>query len=86
MTTGGHNAGILSEPGHPNRSYQMMTHSSGMPYISPDDWLKKATSEAGSWWTVWEDWLMKHSSPEKVAAPKVDTSLPEAPGIYVLQK
>ena len=29
LTTGGHNAGIVSEPGRKNRSYQVMTTSSG---------------------------------------------------------
>ena len=29
LTTGGHNAGIVSEPGHPNRSYQITTHKRG---------------------------------------------------------
>ena len=27
LTTGGHNAGIVSEPGHPHRSYQAATHA-----------------------------------------------------------
>src|SRR3990172_4564283 len=29
LTSGGHNAGIVSEPSHPHRSYQMATHKEG---------------------------------------------------------
>lgn len=86
LTSGGHNAGILSEPGHPDRAYHIMNHRSNMTYISPDDWLNQASLQEGSWWYAWEEWLVKHSSKVKVQAPKVDTALALAPGTYVLQK
>lgn len=36
LTTGGHNAGIVSEPGHPRRGYQIATRKEGEIYIDPD--------------------------------------------------
>ena len=39
LTSGGHNAGIVSEPGHPDRSYQVLTRGADAPYVDPDRWL-----------------------------------------------
>ncbi len=41
LTTGGHNAGIVSEPGHDGRSYQVMTKNSVDRYVDPDAWAGK---------------------------------------------
>ncbi len=46
LTTGGHNAGIVSEPGHPHRSYQIATHTEGTRHPDPDTWQASA-AEAG---------------------------------------
>ena len=43
LTSGGHNAGIVSEPGHPHRHYRVATHA--QPTITtsiPDAWLAEA--------------------------------------------
>ena len=45
LTSGGHNAGIVSEPGHPHRSFQVATRPTGAPYTPPDIWV--ATTPAG---------------------------------------
>ena len=39
LTTGGHNAGIVTEPGHPRRSFQMAEHRPGDRHPDPDTWL-----------------------------------------------
>ena len=39
LTNGGHNAGILSEPGHPHRHFRMAAREQGEPYIDPDSGL-----------------------------------------------
>ena len=39
LTSGGHNAGIVSEPGHPRRTYQMTTRREGDRYVDPDTWV-----------------------------------------------
>lgn len=86
LTNGGHNAGIVSEPGHGNRNYFIRERKKNTPYLDPDTWLEQALPETGSWWTAWHDWLVKKSSAKRVKAPHLDEELPDAPGDYVLQK
>ncbi|MEH6579138.1 MAG: alpha/beta fold hydrolase [Amphritea sp.] len=90
LTTGGHNAGIVSGPSHPRRSYQMLTRSNAKETLSPDTWLEQAPSIKGSWWPAWEQWLRTRSEGE-TAAPTIGAQakgyepLCDAPGTYVLQ-
>ncbi len=91
LTSGGHNAGIVSEPGHPRRQYQMATHAEGAPYVDADTWQAITPSQEGSWWLAWESWLDRHSSgPAAVppmGAPEAGLlPLANAPGSYVLQE
>ena len=91
LTNGGHNAGILSEPGHRGRHYMVATRKRGDRYVDPDTWLSLATKVDGSWWPAWVSWLEGKSDAERVAAPSIGAPsrgfvpLCEAPGIYVLQ-
>ena len=90
LTSGGHNAGIVSEPGHPHRSYQMATHTEGNIYVDPDNWQARTPVHEGSWWPAWEAWLVTHSSdqlpPPPLGAPeKGYPLLSNAPGTYVLE-
>jgi polyhydroxyalkanoate synthase len=48
LTSGGHNAGIVSEPGHPHRSYQIATHREGERYVDPEAWQAMAPKAEGS--------------------------------------
>ncbi len=85
LAAGGHNAGIISEPGHAHRSYQINDMKKGHGVIDPDDWQTQATCEEGSWWTAWSSWLKQHSStPLKAKGIANEASLPNAPGQYVL--
>jgi polyhydroxyalkanoate synthase len=91
LTTGGHNAGIVSEPGHKGRSYQVLTRSADALYISPDDWQGSAPSQEGSWWPEWVRWLDTRSggrtTPPPIGGKKRDLRpLCDAPGTYVLQE
>lgn len=86
LTDGGHNAGIVSEPGHKGRGYRIRTQKRDEPYVDSSTWIELAERKKGSWWIAWHKWLAKHSSSEQMAAPKLDSSLPPAPGKYVLQK
>ncbi|HEY6858400.1 MAG TPA: alpha/beta fold hydrolase [Pseudolabrys sp.] len=91
LTTGGHNAGIVSEPGRNNRSYQVMTKSREDHYIDPDTWVAAAPHKDGSWWPEWVAWLEKRSSgsvpPPRMAAPEAGyAALADAPGLYILQE
>ena len=38
LTSGGHNAGIVSEPGHRGRSFQVATRPAGAPSPDPGLW------------------------------------------------
>jgi len=89
LTSGGHNAGIVSEPGHPGRSFQLATKGAADMYEDPDSWQANTPTRAGSWWPAWEQWLAGHSSgkvsPPAPGAP--DRGYPlfgNAPGTYVL--
>jgi polyhydroxyalkanoate synthase len=91
LTTGGHNAGIVSEPGHPHRSYQIATHVEGEKYTDPDTWQAITPRRDGSWWPAWEAWLREHSSgpvpPPSLGAPQQGyPPLGDAPGVYVRQE
>ncbi len=41
LTNGGHNAGIVSEPGHPRRHYRMSRRTDHDRYTDPDTWLRQ---------------------------------------------
>ncbi len=91
LTSGGHNAGIVSEPGHPHRSYQIATAQHGEHYIDPDRWATQTPKKAGSWWLEWVQWLNDKSgtpvAPPTIGSAKAGLSpLADAPGTYVLQK
>ena len=88
LTKGGHNGGILSEPGHPRRHYRLSHRPAGAHYSGPDGWLNRHRPRAGSWWPEWSAWLLARSSaegiPPAVGAP--DKGLPPlepAPGSYI---
>jgi polyhydroxyalkanoate synthase len=87
LTTGGHNAGIVSEPNHRARSYQVTTAAADARHIDPDTWLMTAPRKNGSWWPEWSAWLEARSG-APVAPPSfpvADGRLAAAPGSYVLQ-
>jgi polyhydroxyalkanoate synthase len=89
LTTGGHNAGIVSEPGHDHRGFQVMTRKADDRYIDPDAFLAQAPQKQGSWWPEWIAWLATQSG-EPVDPPAMGAaayaSLGDAPGTYVLQQ
>ena len=90
LTTGGHNAGIVSEPGHPRRSYQIATHTEGELYLDPEQWQATIPRREGSWWLAWQAWLQSHSTgpadPPAMGMPgRGYPPLADAPGQYVLQ-
>ncbi|MDF1669282.1 MAG: alpha/beta fold hydrolase [Roseovarius sp.] len=91
LTSGGHNAGIVSEPGHPHRHYRIALTQKDAPYTGPDRWMAETSTTEGSWWPALTDWLAKQSSeptsPPPLGAP--DNGYPplcDAPGTYVFQE
>lgn len=85
LTNGGHNAGIVSEPGHLHRNFQMLTSKRGEKHINTESWLEKAPHYEGSWWPKWEEWLSSYSE-GKINPPKLGRGLCNAPGTYVFEK
>ncbi len=90
LCSGGHNAGIVSEPGHHGRTYQIRKRSPGERYIDPDTWQAETPVRQGSWWPEWESWLAEKSTgkgaPPSMGAPeKGFAPLRDAPGLYVLE-
>jgi polyhydroxyalkanoate synthase len=91
LTNGGHNAGVISEPGHVGRHFYVATRPAGARYVDSDTWLSGATFKEGSWWPEWANWLAAHSDPHRIApydmgAPaKGFAPLCNAPGQYVFQ-
>jgi len=91
LTSGGHNAGVISEPGHPHRHYRVSTVAADAPYVSPEDWFAATPVSEGSWWPEWQRWLAAHSG-ERVAPPPMGNEraglvpLAEAPGTYVMER
>ncbi|HZU64318.1 MAG TPA: alpha/beta fold hydrolase [Novosphingobium sp.] len=89
LTSGGHNAGIVSEPGHPHRSYRLLTRAEGQMGYDPEEWLLHAEAHQGSWWEAWGQWLGAHSG-APVAPPAMGSAqfppLAPAPGSYVHER
>jgi polyhydroxyalkanoate synthase len=84
LTSGGHNAGVVSPPGRPNREFQIARRSPQDAYIDPETWLETVPVHPGSWWPAWEAWLAAHSGP-MLAPPPMGRGVADAPGIYVMQ-
>jgi poly[(R)-3-hydroxyalkanoate] polymerase subunit PhaC len=88
LTSGGHNAGIVSEPGHPHRHYRVRTTSELGLYADPETWVSETEEQPGSWWPEWSEWLAERSSPPQLVKKVVSDApaLEDAPGMYVRQK
>ncbi len=92
LTTGGHNAGIVSEPGHPGRRLRVKTIHKNDYYLSPEAWIRESDAVDGSWWPAWREWLASAGSPgDARPPPQGDASkgypiLGDAPGKYVRER
>ena len=90
LTKGGHNGGILSEPGHAGRYFRISHRPEGANYVGPDAWLAENAPKPGSWWLDWSQWLADNSSgtvdaPAMGAPGKGYAPMTAAPGSYVHQ-
>jgi len=92
LTSGGHNAGIVSGPVHPRRRHRLLTWSDPTTVLTPEQWLEAAEMSATSWWPSWQHWLRAHSSESQVAPPAMGMAeqgyavLGDAPGDYVRER
>lgn len=90
LTTGGHNAGVISEPGHRGRSFHIGLRHAGDLYVGAEKWLAAAKRAEGSWWLEWASWLQTRSTRERVSSPPMGAGgfvpLCSAPGRYVFER
>jgi len=87
----GHNGGIVSEPGHKGREYQIRRKVEGTKYIPPDEWRDTTPVEKGSWWPALVEWLDERSGemtePPGMGAPSHGYApITDAPGTYIFQR
>jgi polyhydroxyalkanoate synthase len=91
LTSGGHNAGIVSGPVHPKRRHRIRTRRLTDRHLSPDEWFATTPPQQGSWWPTWAKWLAERSS-GRVAPPPMGNAdagyapVANAPGTYVLMR
>ncbi len=88
LTNGGHNAGIVSEPGHAGRHFRLATKGRRDTYVDPGVWAADAPLRSGSWWPEWAKWLEVHSGavvPPPAMGAAGYAPIADAPGSYVLQ-
>ena len=91
LTSGGHNAGIVSGPVHPKRRYRVLSWPNATDTRTADDWLHAAPINHGSWWPEWQRWLAAHSDSQQQRPPMLgrpgakESVLGDAPGTYVVE-
>jgi polyhydroxyalkanoate synthase len=88
LTSGGHNAGIISGPVHPKRKHRVRHQASGERPATADAWLASTPPTPGSWWPTWQAWLAARSgartAPPTLGRPDAGyPALADAPGDYV---
>lgn len=85
LAAGGHNAGIVSEPGRARRSYQMASVEDGQGWIEPEEWVAQTPVVQGSWWEAMSRWIGERSgAPVPAQAIGTQHALCDAPGTYVM--
>ncbi len=86
LSTSGHIAAMVNPPGNPKASYRVNADTPA----EAQEWLRAATTQQGSWWPDFADWLRRRSGPDKRAPRTLGgrgfAPLIEAPGTYVLDR
>lgn len=89
LASGGHNGGIVSEPGRAGRHFRLLTKLATDRHLDADAWWATAPLTQGSWWEAWSAWLAARSG-GFVTPPALGGAayppLADAPGTYVLQR
>jgi polyhydroxyalkanoate synthase len=83
LSTSGHIAALVNPPGNPKASYQTNKDNPA----DPQQWLRTAETQQGSWWPDMVAWLGERCGPEKRSPARLGGAglrpLVEAPGTYV---
>jgi polyhydroxyalkanoate synthase len=90
LASGGHNMGVISEPGNPKGNYQIRRADQTTPFLSPEEWEMATAHNQGSWWLAWQEWLKaQQSSPEMIDPPRLGSiknpALHPAPGTFIFE-
>jgi polyhydroxyalkanoate synthase subunit PhaC len=84
LSTSGHIAALVNPPGNPKARYQINESTPA----DPEDWLKTAGTEQGSWWPDLLGWLGERCGADKPAPEELGGGglrpIVDAPGTYVL--
>jgi polyhydroxyalkanoate synthase len=91
LASGGHNVGIVSEPGQPGHSFRVRAKGASQHHLDPQRFLSEAQQKDGSWWPEWSAWLESKSGipaplPQMGAPQAGYPALGDAPGSYVFQQ
>lgn len=82
----GHIAGVINPPAKNKYGYWLHDKTKG---LTPEQWLKMAKQQDGSWWQHWNDWQKNFSKQQKAPLEFGNGTykpFEDAPGSYVLAK
>lgn len=86
LSSSGHVQSIVNPPTNPKAKYFLHDDYN----LAADEWLEQSAAHEGSWWTLWLEWVRKHSSGEHEAPQKLGSEAhaptDPAPGRYIHQK
>ena len=92
LTSGGHNAGIISGPSIRSAVTGCARPRRAGRLPSAEKFLQTVEPAQGSWWPTWAQWLKTHSTARKIPPPTMGAAkkgykpVGDAPGTYVLVK
>jgi polyhydroxyalkanoate synthase subunit PhaC len=83
LSTSGHIAALVNPPGNPKASFQVNKANPA----DPEEWLKSAETQSGTWWTDASAWLAERCGALRPAPEQLGGGglrpIVEAPGTYV---
>jgi polyhydroxyalkanoate synthase len=83
----GHIAGVINPPAKQRRNYWVLQEDEPLAGLQAQQYLERAQSVPGSWWTDWIAWLAPLSGSRRRAKRRLGNArypvLEEAPGSYV---
>ena len=86
LSTSGHIAAMVNPPGNEKARYQLAQECPD----DPKEWLRRAETRHGSWWSDYAQWLAERCGQENAAPTELGGSglLPicDAPGTYVYDR
>jgi polyhydroxyalkanoate synthase subunit PhaC len=84
LSTSGHIQALVNPPSEQSRSSYRIADEHPP---APDEWMRRAATRAGSWWTDYDEWLAARSgglkrAPKRLGGPGYKAQA-KAPGTYV---